>query len=152
MEMMNEEYADLLEAHGIRPTGNRIVIVKTLARRRSPLSLRELEETIETIDKSNLSRTLSLFRQKDLVHAIEGSEGIMLFELCRSKEGHESDNDEHVHFFCTRCHRTFCMTETPVPEVALPEGYRAEAVNCLVKGVCKDCARRQSTPTGQKPS
>ena len=68
---MNEnESADLLARHGIKPTANRIVVAKTLAKEDRPLSLSELERKIMTIDKSGIFRALTLFRDHHLVHAI----------------------------------------------------------------------------------
>ncbi len=150
--MDTEDYAELLQAHSIRPTSNRILILRALGEMPHPVSMRELEDVMDTVDKSSLSRTLALMRGTGLVHTIEGSEGVMLFELCRSRDGHRNDNDEHVHFFCTVCHRTLCLTDTPSPQVSLPEGFEAEAVNCLVKGVCRDCAARRNTSRERQPS
>ncbi len=141
--MKDTEYADVLYEHSIRPTSNRIIILRTLARMFHPVSVRELVEEVETIDKSILSRTLALFRAKGLVHVIEGSEGIMLYELCRGTRGGGGDSDEHVHFLCTRCRRTFCLPDTPVPSIDMPEGYRRLSVNCLVKGLCPTCSGGQ---------
>ena len=63
----------LLEEHGVRPTANRIVVAKALASSIQPQSLAELERKISTIDKSNVFRALTLFKEHHLVHAIEGS-------------------------------------------------------------------------------
>ena len=78
------EYEKLLEEHGIKPTANRILVVKALASSMQPLSLAELERRIMTIDKSNVFRALSLFREHHLVHTIEGSGDGTRYELCHS--------------------------------------------------------------------
>ena len=60
---MNEaNCTQLLEEHGIKPTANRIVVVRELARSLSPATLAELESRIMTIDKSNIFRALTLYR------------------------------------------------------------------------------------------
>ena len=83
---MNEaDCTQLLEAHGIKPTANRIVVVRELARSLRPATLAELEAKIQTIDKSNIFRALTLFKEQHLVHVIEGgSEGVR-YELVRSR-------------------------------------------------------------------
>lgn len=131
----------MLQEHGVKPTSNRIVIAKTLAKCHSPQSMRELESTILTIDKSNIFRTLSLFREHHLVHVIEDGEGCTKYELCYSHD-HDEDEDEHVHFFCERCHKVVCLLDTPVPTVSLPRGYELTGTNFLVKGLCPDCAKK----------
>lgn len=133
---------ELLEAHGIRPTSNRILIMKALTAENSPLSMSELEDRILSIDKSNIFRTLMLFRENHLVHAIEGIDGGTKYEWCYSHHT-EEDDDEHVHFFCEKCHKTYCLHELHVPEVDLPDGYVRQAVSFLVKGICPSCAREK---------
>ena len=71
--MDEAQYIQLLEEHDIKPKANRILVVMALASSMQPLSLAELERRIMTIDKSNVFRALSLFREHHLVHAIEGS-------------------------------------------------------------------------------
>ena len=138
-KMSSEDCEALLVAHDIKPTANRIVVAKTLAAAERPMSLSELEYKILSIDKSSVFRVLTLFREHHLVHVIEdGGDGVR-YELCHSHDGHAEDDDQHVHFYCERCHRTFCLHDTPIPAVALPEGYRLTGINYMVKGLCPEC-------------
>ena len=73
--MDNTRYVELLEQHGIRPTSNRIVVAKALAEAEHPASIADLERRILTIDKSGIFRSLMLFRDHHLVHALEDGEG-----------------------------------------------------------------------------
>lgn len=139
--MDEHKTADYLQRHGVRPTANRIVIVKALAAAHKPLSMKDLERQILSIDKSNISRTLSLFRAQDVVHTIEDGDGIQKYELCMSHGG-EGDDDEHTHFFCEQCHKLICLYDMPTPEVTLAGGFRVHAVNVLVKGLCPECVRK----------
>ena len=138
--MNSEECEKLLASHDIKPTANRIVVARTLAAAERPMSLSELEYKILSIDKSGIFRTLTLFREHHLVHVLEdGGDGVR-YELCYSHDGHHEDDDQHVHFYCERCHRTFCLADTPIPTVTLPEGYEPQSINYMVKGLCPDCA------------
>ena len=130
----------LLASHDIKPTANRIVVARTLAAAERPMSLSELEYKILSIDKSGIFRTLSLFREHHLVHVLEvGGDGVR-YELCRCHDGHHEDDDQHVHFYCERCHRTFCLADTPIPTVTLPQGYELQSINYMVKGLCPECS------------
>ena len=94
---MNNELIALLESHGVKPTANRLMVAKALTETIQPLSLSELERRIQTIDKSNVFRALTLFKEHHLVHAIEGSGDGTRYELCHSHcENH--DEDQHPHF------------------------------------------------------
>ncbi len=141
-KMSGNENERLLERHGVRPTANRISIARELSASSRPLSMTELEDRLATIDKSNIFRTLMLFRERHLVHAIEdGSENVR-YEICRSDDSDSfRDEDQHCHFYCERCHKTFCLEKIPVPEVVLPRGYEAHSVNFVIKGVCPSCGK-----------
>lgn len=136
---MNEkETTDYLLHHNVKPTANRIVVVKALAESDRPLTMRELEEKILSIDKSGIFRALSLFRDHHIVHVIDGEEGGVRYELCRST-CHEQCDDSHVHFYCEQCHRTFCLTDLALPTIDLPEGYRPTSANYIIHGICPNC-------------
>ena len=135
--MKEQQAVTLLEQHGIRPTANRIVVVEALASSQRPLSLSELENTILTIDKSGIFRALSLFKEHHLVHIIEGGSDGVHYEICHSN--HDEDDDQHVHFYCNHCHRTFCIDNIAVPVVELPDGYQMASINYMVKGICPEC-------------
>ena len=127
----------LLEHHGIKPTPNRVLVARALSGAGRPVSMMELEESIDSVDKSGISRTLALFRQKHLVHVIEDGGESVRYELCHSHGG--ADDDLHVHFYCESCHKTFCLEDIPVPAVDIPEGYEPRTVNYIIKGICPDC-------------
>lgn len=138
--MSSAECEMLLASHDIKPTANRIVVAKTLAAAERPMSLTELEYKILSIDKSGVFRALTLFREHHLVHVIEdGGDGVR-YELCHSHDGHAEDDDQHVHFYCERCHRTFCLTDMPIPTVSLPAGYELHDINYMAKGLCPECS------------
>lgn len=144
--IMIEDILDLLNRHHIKPTANRIVIAQTLARSAGPMSLKEIETRIQTMDKSSISRTLSLFKSQHLVHIMEDGDGSVCYELCLA-DHHSTmaeDEDLHAHFFCMMCHRTFCLDEG-IPVIDLPEGFVMRSVNYMVKGLCPVCAKKCGT-------
>jgi Fur family ferric uptake transcriptional regulator len=100
--------------------------------------MKELEDLVDTIDKSNIFRTLSLFRDQHLVHVLQDGADAVRYELCHSHE-EDHDDDLHAHFYCERCRQTFCLNDIPVPQVDLPKGYRMNTINYLIKGICPNC-------------
>ena len=137
-----ERYALMLEMHGVKPTPNRMLVARALASSLHPLSLSELGERIQTIDKSCIFRVLVLFKNSRLVHVIEDGSGGVKYELCHSHDV-DSDDDTHAHFHCEQCGRTFCLDHAPVPLLDLPEGYEMHSVNYLVRGICPECRERR---------
>ena len=136
--MEDVQLIQLMERHGVKPTANRIVIARALAASGRPMSMTELETLLETIDKSNVFRTLQTFREAHLVHVLDDTGDGVRYELCHRHDDVE-DDDVHVHFYCEKCHRTFCLEDIPVPPVSIPQEYEINSVSYLVKGVCKDC-------------
>jgi len=127
----------LLEQHGVKPTANRLRIARALEEAGRPLSLMELEQRLDTIDKSNVFRALTAFRSAHLVHMLEGDP--VRYELCHSRHA-DHDDDLHAHFYCVKCHNTFCLEDTPIPPVQVPEGYQVLETSYLLKGICPQCA------------
>ena len=134
---------DQFSDKGIKPTANRILVLRALHEAVNPISLSELETLLDTIDKSSLSRTLSLFLEHDLVHAFEDGRGVMKYELC-SRKGHCDHGDAHIHFYCESCQQTFCFKALHIPEMPLPDGFTFHSINYMIKGECPKCKSTHS--------
>lgn len=134
-----KEAEEILERKGVRATANRIIVLDALMKEHHPVSLIQLEETIDTMDRSSIFRALTLFLENDIVHGIEDGSGSLKYEACHAAE-HCSVSDMHVHFYCESCHETSCFEHTPIPPVALPSGYLIRSINYMVKGICPRCA------------
>lgn len=144
--MTSKDIGQLMEKAGIKPTSNRILVLRELAAASRPLSLMELDSILETLDKSSIFRVLSLFLGHGIVHAVEDGRGIVRYEVCNGHCGGEEhaegdmDSDLHVHFYCEKCQEVFCFDEIPTPEVKVPDGFQVNSVNYMLKGVCPGCA------------
>ena len=92
--MEEKHLLELMQRHGVKPTANRIVIARTLAAAGRPLSMTELETRVETIDKSNVFRTLQTFREAHLVHVLDDSGDGVRYELCHRHDDDQDDDDE----------------------------------------------------------
>lgn len=137
--MDSKEASDRLARKGIKATANRILVMEELARAGRPLSLADMERRLPTMDKSSIFRTLSLFREREAVHVFEDGRGSLCYELCHCASAcHHGDN--HIHFYCERCQRSFCMRQMELPRLDLPPGFAASTVSFVVKGVCAECA------------
>ena len=129
-----------LEHRGVKLTAMRLLVYEELERARRPLSLRELEERMPTAERSTIFRTLTILLQHHLVHGIEDGSGALRYEVC---QGHDecTPDDQHMHFYCEHCHRTFCLHEKKIPQVSLPEGFQMSSINYMIKGLCPSCSK-----------
>jgi len=137
---MNDKnfYIHKLEHRGIKPTATRLLILREMFRGSETVSLPQLERLLPTVDKSTISRTLSLFLLNRLIHAIDDGSGSLKYNVCDDDCDCTVD-DEHTHFYCEHCHRTFCLSQIHVPVVPLPEGFRLNSINYVLKGICPEC-------------
>ena len=137
--MKEDAYLRKLELRGIKPTANRLLILRTMMDMNRAVSQSDLEERLQTVDKSTIFRTITLFLSHHLIHGVDDGSGAVKYAVC-SDECTCSVSDQHVHFYCESCHRTFCIDNVPVPAVSLPRGYRPESVNYMFKGQCPECS------------
>ncbi len=135
---MNEDAIAKLADKGIKPTANRILVMKALLESETALSIYDLQESIGSLDKSSIFRVLNLFLSQHAVHGVYDGSGSMKYEVCRS-HGKCENTDMHVHFYCRSCHRTFCMKSLSVPSVDIPSNFTAEYSNFTIVGLCDAC-------------
>ena len=127
-----------MEECSIRPTPVRMLVALTLYNAEGPLSLLDIETMLDTAPKSTIFRALNLFLQHHIVHSIEDGSGSLKYEYCHCNDNHSHDR-MHTHFYCENCQRTFCLKDTYIPHVELPEGFTMRTVNYIIKGVCSEC-------------
>ena len=139
--MKIEEIEKILADAGIGATPNRLLVLRAIACARRPVSLMDLDTRLETLDKSSISRVLNLLERESNIHVMQDGRGIAKYELCHGHDHCHSEEDMHIHFYCTKCRETFCFEDIAVPPVKVPEGFRIDSVNYMLMGVCPDCAR-----------
>ena len=134
-----EELEGKLLKRGIKPTAVRLLVFREMLNFSRAFSLSDLEYELESVDKSTLFRTITLFHDHLLIHSIDDGSGSMKYSVC-SDNCMCSIGDMHVHFNCTNCHETFCIENIAVPSVQLPENFLLESVNFVMKGLCNRCS------------
>ena len=139
---MEENIDKQLHRRKIKPTAMRQLVLKVFYEQESAVSLPELEMLIERAEKTTLYRTLKTFEEKNLIHSIDDGTGAVRYALC-SEKCNCTVEDLHVHFLCTKCKKTYCLNEIPVPTINIPVGFSFESVSIVVKGVCANCERKQ---------
>lgn len=137
-----DECLEKLKKRNIKPTAMRLLILKTMMEFQQAVSLLDLENRLDTVDKSTIFRTITLFLAHHLVHSIDDGTGSVKYAVC-SNECTCAVEDLHIHFYCEKCHKTFCFEHTHIPAVDLPAGFTLQSVNFVLKGICADCAGKE---------
>lgn len=146
---MDTEHDSPLTAAGISPTPTRILIWREIAMTDRPFSLSDLETSLDTVDKSTIFRTLSLFLEKNLIHEIDDGSGSRKY--CRCTCPGPGPHLSHIHFYCTACHRTYCIKNIAAPRIPMPEGFVTTQASYVLKGLCPKCRHLQMPQEGSNP-
>ncbi len=137
-----KKYEQILSEAGIRVTAVRLLVLKVIHERMrgDAFSLQDMMNEMVTADNSSVFRALTLFAEKRLLHTIDDGSGMQKYCLC-SCPNHDHRHG-HVHFTCTLCQRTMCLTDMPIPQISLPDGFEVQDVEFIVKGICPRCSAK----------
>lgn len=137
---MDNTTVEILENASVRVTPNRILVLKELLEASSPMSLIELETTLETLDRSSILRALTALSKHGVIHSVEDGRGVVKYEICHGHDDCSAD-DMHAHFYCEKCERVFCFEDIEAPRIKVPQGFQVRSINYMLKGICPDCRR-----------
>ena len=74
--MEEKVYLDKLAKRDIKPTAIRLLILKSMMEAGRAVSQLDLETLLDTVDKSTISRTITLFLSHHLIHSIAQNQKI----------------------------------------------------------------------------
>lgn len=129
----------ILQNNKVKPTAMRLLVLQYLLKKNVAASLTNIEDHFENSERTTLYRTLKTFVESGIAHQIDDGTGITKYALCEENCNCEIDTDLHLHFHCNNCDETICLTQHKIPHINLPQGYLAEDVNLVAKGICKKC-------------
>ncbi|BEG97787.1 Fur family transcriptional regulator [Bacteroides sedimenti] len=135
---MNSDFEKILENRGIKPTAMRILVLKELHSQSEAMSIYDLEQKFNKVERTTLFRTLNTFEENNLIHKIDDGSGAVKYALCQENCTCKLE-DLHVHFLCMKCKKTFCLENIPVPFVQLPDNFEFKTANFVIKGICPQC-------------
>lgn len=121
-----------------RSTPSKEAILNVLADSKKAMSQDAILKNVSLdMDRATVYRVLNRFCEDGILHRIVAEDGKQYFAVCIKCE-EKKLADHHFHFRCTKCDTIECL---PVAvQFSLEKGYSVERVNCVLTGVCKDCA------------
>ena len=128
-----------MKSSDVKPTAMRLLVLQFLLNKKVAVSLTNIEDYFDNSDRTTLYRTLKTFVESGIAHQIDDGTGITKYALCEEQCNCDIETDLHLHFHCNNCNETVCLTEHKIPHINLPEGFTAENVNLVVKGICDKC-------------
>ncbi|ANQ51841.1 transcriptional repressor [Flammeovirga sp. MY04] len=135
---MKNEIDKKLLARNIKPTAMRQLVYDILLKNNKALSLYEIEQQFDNVERSTIFRTLKTFQEKLLIHSVDDGTGAVKYALC-DEDCKCLPDDLHVHFLCNTCGATYCLREMPIPKIELPKNFSFQNANFVIKGICEKC-------------
>ena len=86
-----------LEQKNIKPTAMRQLVYEILEKQKKALSLYEIEQQFDNVERSTIFRTLKTFQDNYLIHSIDDGTGAVKYALCDDDCTCKPD-DLHIHF------------------------------------------------------
>lgn len=137
---MAETISEILKKSQLSITDSRKRILEIFKHSSGALAHADIEvQTSDEFDRVTIYRTLQIFVEKGIIHAIPTADNSVRYALCKDdcKEG--SHHDNHVHFICDDCGITYCLDHTYIPEVTLPKGFKQKQTDLIISGLCNSC-------------
>lgn len=130
---------DLLKSKGLKKTAQRILLINILQKKEVALTEEDIKvEMGDLYDRITFYRTIQTLLDVDIIHRITVDNKTIKYAL---NEG-DSHGKDHIHFFCKTCHSVTCLEDIPITKFDLPEGYRDDECDILIKGKCKECNKQ----------
>ncbi|GJM35992.1 MAG: transcriptional repressor [Saprospiraceae bacterium] len=134
------QVAALLKEKKLRVTPTRITILELFNKNQHALAHSDLEAMTEQgFDRITVYRTLKTFVDHGILHEVIDDEMKVKYSMCSEACSPGAHHDNHLHFKCEECERTYCLTSTHFPKFETPINYRVHSVHVLISGLCEHC-------------
>lgn len=126
-----------LQGHNIKPSVQRIAIMKYLMEHRTHPTVDEiytaLSPTIPTLSKTTVYNTLKILSEQGAAQTLTIDER----NTC-----YDADTTPHAHFLCKRCGKVYDLacndTVRQVVDTDM-DGHKVQEIHYYYKGICKQC-------------
>lgn len=133
-----EKVKKILEEKGIKPSIQRIQILKCLMDNRNHPTAKEIYERISkkipTLSKTTVYNSVKLFEDKGILKPIRIKEGEARYDI---------GSGFHPHFRCKRCGRLFDLDKKLVMKNKKEiDGHLIEEKFVCYAGICRNCRKK----------
>jgi Fur family ferric uptake transcriptional regulator len=140
--LSQEAAKEILHAKGINKTKVKISILRELSRSRRPLSVQEIHDGLkQNCDVSTVFRTITQFKEKNLIREVNFEEGFFRYEIAASEESHH----HHHHIRCRKCGHIQNIEKCDLSEFekAISKlGFVEMEHRLEFSGLCSKCAKK----------
>jgi len=142
LKVSTKVLAEKIRTCGLKPTVQRIAILKNLMSRKDHPSAdavyRTLKDEHPTLSLNTIYMNLMSFAEKGVILKIN-----ILHESARF----DGDNSSHHHFVCVRCKKIIDLHNIRMPKIATPKELGAATIfyhQLRLNGICEKCEGKGS--------
>lgn len=147
-----EHWRDRLRSAGLRATGSRLNILRSLHDSPSPMTVQEVFESVgrsARADRVTVYRTLNSLVDAGIAHRVDPGDRTWRFGLLAT------DHEHHAHFICDDCGTIRCLENATI-RVSMkgrpsPERFRVTQRDVYLHGTCQSCLDKDVKPRGPRP-
>ena len=131
-----KQTTEILHENDLVRTSCRQEIVQAVIASPTPLSEEEIKTSITgNFDRTTFYRTFKILIAKGVIHKIVIDNTLVKYAITEK----QNQTKQHAHFYCLNCGRVFCVPEVNWEYTGLPESFKAEQAELLIKGYCTNC-------------
>jgi len=131
--------SEILFHHQVKKTTPRVAIIQALQQRSAPLSEGDLKDLLgDLYDRTTFYRSMQTLTDAGIIHRIVADNVLVKYVLNDCEHGHHHQPD-HVHFYCQQCKDLICMEELKVQAYQLPDGFKEQTCDVIIRGLCSNC-------------
>lgn len=134
---------DILSQNGLNRTNVKVNILQEISRSARPLSVPELHSLLnESCDVSTVFRTITQFKEKNLIQEVNLDEGFFRYEMSSADE---DDHHHHHHVRCRLCGDIQNIEKCdlgPFEKAIAKLGFKDMEHRLEFTGVCSKCSKK----------
>ena len=135
-----EKYVNILKKNNIKITSPRLIILKYLDENCTHPTADQIYTDLKTnnpsLSKTTVYNALDTLTKHGIIQAITISGSELHYDLNRGM---------HHHFYCKKCGKIIDVDiSCPNIEKMKQFGHKVEEVHGYIKGICKDCLKKDS--------
>jgi Fur family peroxide stress response transcriptional regulator len=137
MDISNQNLKEKIKGAGLKPTAQRIVILKEILSRKDHPSAdiihQSLKEEYPTLSINTVHMNLESFLKKGIISKVN-----YLHESARF----DGDIKSHHHFACLCCKKIIDIHDLKIPEITMSEKLKVSKIffqQLQFNGICKEC-------------
>lgn len=142
--MNTSEIMEYLTVHGVKPSVQRIAVMKYLLTHRThptvDIIFNDVVKEIPTLSKATVYNTLKLLVKQ------EAAQQLTINEQCTCYDG---DITPHAHFLCQRCGKVYDLPlhmQEITSMANIPNGFQVDSAALYFRGVCENCKNTINEP------